>query len=338
MTLIDATGTIHRPGGTPAGGQFAGHVRTAPDGELTDELAGTHENPLARRFDSVEEKIRAMQDELADAVDGLADDEMWNRYLDTMALFHNYSFQNQMLIGIQRPDATRVAGFQTWKKAGRSVRKGEKGISILAPRLVNAEDDNGQVLLDESGRPKKRFVGVTSATVFDVAQTDGEDLPTAHVPLTEEPPAGFSDDLTAAIIAQGFTVSFEAIPGGAYGYTSKAGGVKRVVIDEKLSEGERATTLAHELGHIMCGHLEEERDGEYHTGHGGKRGEMEVEAESFAYTLARINGMKTHKRNASEYVAGWQRHEPEAIRKVGDTLSRAVKAAMTGSAWRNAAA
>jgi len=328
---IDQAGNRHRGAGAPDGGQFAGKQNAAPTGTLE---APAHENPLARRFGTVEEKVKAMQEELAAAVDGLADDENWNRWLDTMSRFHHYSFQNQLLISLQRPGATRVAGFKTWLNVGRAVRKGEKGISILAPRMINARDTNGDPIVDDNGKPMKKVIGFTSATVFDVSQTDGEDLPTIYDDLSEEPPDGYIEDLTAAIEKQGYTVSYEDIAGSAKGYTTAEGG-KRVVIDATLSPGSKATTLAHELGHIMCGHMDPSRSGDYHTGHGGKRGEMEVEAESFAYTISRINGMQTHQRNASEYVASWQRIEPDAVRKIGETLSRAVKATMTSSKWRN---
>lgn len=332
MTTVDSSGNIHRGAGAPGAGEFTGRIPASPAGTLVEP---SHQNPLERRFDTVEEKVRAMQAELTAAVDGLSEDENWGRWLDTICQFHSYSFQNQLLIALQKPEATRVAGFKTWLRLKRPVQKGEKGISILAPRLITKRDEAGANVLDENGRPMKQIVGFTSATVFDISQTSGEDLPTIYRDLSEEPPEGLIDDLTTAIEAQGYSVSFEEIDGGAKGYTTAAGS-KRVVIDARQSAGSRATTLAHELGHIMCGHMDPDRKGDYHVGHGGKRGEMEVEAESFAYTLARINGMETHQRNASEYVASWQQHEPDAIRKVGETLSRAIKATMTSNTWRNA--
>ncbi|MFV0375594.1 ArdC-like ssDNA-binding domain-containing protein [Microbacterium sp.] len=331
-TTIDVQGKFHRGSG-PGGGQYTGKTNRAPAGGL--EETPTH--PLAGSFDTVAEKVKAMQEELAVAVEQLADDENWRAYLDTMSRFHRYSFQNQLLIAVQRPDATRVAGFKTWLRLKKPVRKGEKGIAILAPRLVNATDDNGNRVTDDAGRPVKRVAGFTSATVFDVSQTDGDPLPEAFVDLTEEPPEGYIDDLTAAIEQQGYTVRYLDMLDEGKGYTTVGEGRKIVAVERSLTPGSRATVLAHELGHIMCGHTDPDRHGEYHTGHGGKRGVMEVEAESFAYTLSKINGMRTHQRNASEYVAAWQRHEPDAIRKIGETLSKAVKATMTGSSWRNAA-
>lgn len=327
-TFVEAE---HPRGQAGNSGQFRDKERTAPGEDLTDSPA-----PVTfTGYDSVQEKVEAMRSELEGAVERLADDEEWKRHLDVMARFHQYSFGNQLLIAIQRPDATRLAGFKTWKAVGRSVRKGEKGISILAPRVVNAKDDNGQPKKDEDGRPVRTVVGFTSASIFDLSQTEGEDLPVIEQSLSETPPAGFQDDLETAITAEGFTVSYEQIPGSAQGFTDPK--TKRVVIDQQLGEADRAVTLAHELGHIMCGHATEDGDEDgrtYTTSHGGKRGEMEVEAESFAYVLAKLNGMQTHQKAASTYVAGWQRHEPDAIRKVGERLSKAFKRTMTHP-WRN---
>lgn len=333
MAIIDNAGNHHHGKGTPDGGKFATKSNNAPTSVLEEPA-----NPLARRFDTLDEKITAMQAEIETAVDSLRDDEQWRRHLDMMSTFHTYSFSNQMLIAIQRPDATHVAGFQAWKKLGKPVNKGEKGISILAPKVVKKRDKNGDEILDDNGKPQKVVVGFTSATVFDVAQTGGDPLPDVDTSmnLSEDPPEGYTDDLEDAIRSQGYEVRYEKIPGGAYGYTRSSNGTKVVVIDEDSTVGTRATTLAHELGHIMCGHMEEDRKGEYHTGHGGKRGSMEVEAESFAYTLSRINGMQTHIEPASKYIAGWETQEPESLQKIGDTLAKAVKTTMKSNAWRNA--
>lgn len=309
-------------------GRFVDKVNDAPTGEL----APAHVNPLAQRFDTLEEKIEAMKDELAAGVADLAEDENWKRHLDVMSKFHQYSFQNQILISIQRPGATRVAGFKVWKGLGRSVMKGEKGIAILAPRVINRRNkETGEPELDEHGKPKRAVVGFTSATVFDVSQTDGEPLPEVYQELSEDPPAGFVEDLEKAIVANGYQVVYEETGSAALGFTSPSS--KRVVIDPDLSPGTRATTLAHELGHIECGHLD--RLEEYHTGHGGCRGEMEVQAESFSYVLAKMNGMRTNLKPASEYVASWQQTDKDALRKVGDTLQKAIKGAVGRVSWQN---
>lgn len=128
-TFVEAE---HPRGQAGNSGQFRDKERTAPGGEdLTDSPAP----PVTfTGYDSVQEKVEAMRAELEVAVERLADDEEWRRYLDVMARFHQYSFGNQLLIAIQRPDATRLAGFKTWKAVGRSVRKGRRGGSRSSPR------------------------------------------------------------------------------------------------------------------------------------------------------------------------------------------------------------
>lgn len=334
MGMIDGAGNHHHGKGAPYGGKFAAKNNSAPMSVLEGPV-----HPLAQRFDTLDEKIAAMQAEIASSVEDLRQDSEWQRYLHYQSMFHNYSFNNVMLIVSQRPDATRVAGLKTWNKMRRRIITGQKGISIFRPKNVKQKDKNGDDVLDDAGKPKTVCIGVSSTTVYDVSQTSGDPLPDVDMSmeLSEDPPDGYTDDLEAAIRAQGYDVRYEKIAGGAYGYTRSSHGTQVVVIDEGSGPGTRATTLAHELGHIMCGHLGDDRKGDYHTGHDGKRGSMEVEAESFAYTLSRINGMRTHIEPASKYIAGWQTQEPEALQKIGDTLAKAVKTTMKSNAWRSAA-
>jgi hypothetical protein len=128
------------------------------------------------------------RERLAQAVDALVSSDGWQAWLDSRARFHSYSLGNTMLIGFQRPDATLVAGYKTWQSMGRQVRKGEKGIAILAPIVCKVEDakdraqdhakdnanDSASDTRDDGGR---RVVAFRTVYVFDVAQTDGEDLP-----------------------------------------------------------------------------------------------------------------------------------------------------------------
>lgn len=122
------------------------------------------------------DKTEALLADLHAGVRNLTSSEEWQRYLDTAAKFHNYSANNQLLIHLQRPDATRVAGYRKWEEMDRQVRKGEHGIAILAPVLVRDHDDS-------CSKPKRgcrcpqKLVGYKTVYVFDVAQTDGEPLP-----------------------------------------------------------------------------------------------------------------------------------------------------------------
>lgn len=318
-------------------GEFTEKAHTEPEVTLGGSRRGTHFNTIEDR----DERIKVMQEELALAVEDLGSDEAWLQYLDTASRFHKYSLNNQILIWIQHPDATRVASFKTWKSLGRAPKKGEKGISIFAPMLVADKDESGNIRRDTNGNAMKKYVRSIPTTVFDISQTEGDDLPESEWQreFTEEPPEGYTDDLAAAITAHGYEVRFEDLSRESHrGYTRNSNGEKLVVIDSSTSPGTQATTLAHELGHIACGHLDEERKGEYHTGHGGRRGAMEMEAESFGYVLSRANGMETHIRGASEYVAGWATKSQEDLKATGDTVAKAVKATLSGSTWKNAGA
>lgn len=327
-------------------GQFTTVTKADADQSVTLTLDAPTEDdgaPWGRRFDSFEEKIAAYHAELEKGVEGLRDDAEFARYLDTMTLFHRYSPTNQLMIALQRPDATLVAGYNRWQDVGRQVKKGEKGIAIWAPktRWVAEADANGNEIRGADGKPVKKKVvaGYTVATVFDVEQTEGEELPEGARRLTTEPPAGYTEDLTRAIEARGFAVSYEPIPGGTNGYTT-ADGSKKVVIDSALSAGQRAKTLAHELGHIVLGHTD--RAGEYHTGHGGQRGAMEVGAEAFSYVLCRANGMDAAETGGYSYgyVGGWSggRGDTAVVKATADAVSKAVKDTLAAQPWTNLAA
>ncbi len=333
---MSATTRTRQPKGVPVGGQFATEARSEATGVALAPPAA--ETVFTKRYDTLDEKVQAFHDELEQQVSALADDENWQHYLNTMSRFHHYSMYNQLLIYLQRPDATRVAGYRKWEELDRHVMKGQKGISIFAPKMVRipVEDADGKPVKGPDGKPlkRKRVVGFTTATVFDVSQTDGEPLPEIDDELSETPPDGFTDDLEAAITEAGFTVSYEPTGSAADGYTSRQG--KRVVVDPALSPGRRAEVLAHELGHIKAGHLDELDD--YHTGHGGQRGRMELEAEAVAYAVCRANGMSTEVgKVASQYVDGWTRKDPELIKESATKVSTTVKGILSAGTWRNMA-
>lgn len=330
------------PKGVTTGGQFATEALAEATGTVL--TAEPPESVFTKRYETLDEKVEAFHAELEDQVAALADDEHWNAYLATMSKFHRYSMFNQLLIAAQpRVDengelcaATRVAGYRKWEEFGRHVKKGEKAIGIFAPKMVRITETDaaGKPVKDAKGKLVKnsRCVGFTTASVFDVSQTEGDPLPEVDRELTETPPEGFKEDLEAAITDAGFTVSYEPIAGGASGFTEPAG--KRVVVDSSLSPANTAQVLAHELGHIKAGHLE--RMDEYHTGHAGSRGVMEVEADSVSATLCRSQGMSADVvRASSYYVAGWSRDNPDAVKESAQKVSTTVKAILGSGTWRN---
>src|SRR3954466_13826446 len=190
------------------------------------------------------------RERLAEAVDALVSSDSWKSWLDSRAKFHTYSLGNTMLIAFQKPDASLVAGFKTWQSMGRHVRKGEKGIAILAPIVRKVKDADGETreVSDDSGR---RVVGFRTVYVFDVAQTDGDALPEAPVSL---PKGGRQEDymrLQDLAEKEGLSVTVEDLSGGTNGSVNRA--TKVVTLGKHLfqtgSPAARIKTLTHELAH-----------------------------------------------------------------------------------------
>jgi len=205
---------------------MSGH-RTRRQAGGTDRLAEAHEL-------------------LATAVEELTSGDDWARMLEVAGRFTRYSFGNVLLITMQRPHATRVAGYRTWQSLGRQVRKGERGIKILAPcRYVDA------IVTNEDGSEHKLYGvrGFTTATVFDLSQTDGDDLPdVGPTLLAGDGVAGLWDALAAQVAAQGYTLEHGDC-GGANGCTDHQ--ARTVRVRDDVSEAQATKTLAHELAHVV---------------------------------------------------------------------------------------
>lgn len=194
-------------------------------------------------------------------------------HLQAMARFHNYSFGNIMLIASQRPDATRVAGYRTWQKLGRQVRKGEKGILIIAPMVLRK--DNA-----EDAREEEAMLRFRAAYVFDVAQTEGEPLP--ELDDVQGNPSEYTPRLKALIAEQGITLSYADADelDGAHGVSRKGA----IVIRYGLPPADEFSTLAHELAHEML-----------HTDRGPNRPPRalrETEAEATAFVVCEAIGLQ----------------------------------------------
>jgi hypothetical protein len=220
--------------------------------------------------------------------------------LKTMARFHKYSWHNVCLISTQRPAATRVAGFHTWRTMGRFVRKGEKGIAILAPivgrREVESASDNARTV-----------VGFRAAYVFDVEQTEGEALPEPC--LASGDPGAKTALLKAAILAQG--IAFESVDdlGGALG-TSSGG---RIQLLTGLSPAVEFTTLVHEYAHELL-HRADDRP--------ASRDTRELEAEAVAFVVGGAVGLNTSE--ASRDYIFLNRGDREALAGSLDRIQRAA--------------
>src|SRR6476469_2334151 len=171
----------------------------------------------ARAAADREQRLAALHQQVTDQVIALVDGPAWRAWLATAAKFRTYSFHNTLLIALQRPDATAVAGYQVWQQLGRQVNKGEKGIVLLAPVLRRRQLDDDvetghQPDVDGAGAPepdRRRLVGFTSAYVWDISQTSGAELaaPVLPISLAGHAPAGLWDALATGLHKRGYTVS-----------------------------------------------------------------------------------------------------------------------------------
>lgn len=263
-------------------------------------------------------KVETMQADLAEAVAELTESGQWQRWLDHLASFHSYSFNNTMLILVQCPHASQVAGFKAWKAKGRQVRKGEKGIRIFGKpfRTVTETDE---ATCEETRRRVPMPPPVV--TVFDISQTDpieGIDQPAPPVEwLDGDDPADLYTRLSDWNTARGWTVEREQIPGNVNGYCT-IDGTRRIVVDADLTAAHAAKTMIHETAHAIM-----------HTDEHGKaldepdNATRELEAESVAYVLAGLHDLDTSDYSVG-YLASWSRGEADKIKATATRVQDAV--------------
>lgn len=208
-------------------------------------------------------------------------------YLNAMSRFHNYSLGNILEIARQRPDATRVAGFWTWKNLGRSVKKGEKGIRILAPIIGVRRKKDAEAEKDITKQNTAVLCGFRSTYVFDVSQTDGADLPDMH--QVSGDPGENSERLAAFVRSRGITLVYNANIAPALGMSY--GG--RIAILPGQSKAEEFSTLVHETAHELL-HKAERRTATTKSVH-------ETEAEAVAFVVGKAVGLVTGTASA-DYI------------------------------------
>lgn len=246
---------------------------------------------------------------LESGVEELFTSNRYQEFLKTMAKFHNYSFNNTMLIAMQRPDATLVTSYKNWQSMGRQVMKGEKGITIIAPapykKMKEKEvlDENQRPIMGTDGKPKTEQVEVTvphfkAVTVFDIAQTSGEPIQTLAPELLTAAVQDFDSFMQAIQKISPVPIRFDEIDGNANGYYHNAD--KEIVIKKGLSESQTLKTAIHETAHAKL------HDKEIMESLGVEKDRLtkEVEAESVAYCVCSSFGLDTSD-YSFPYIAGW---------------------------------
>ena len=285
------------------------------------------------------QQVREITDKLEQGIKELFESERFKEYLRTMSKFYNYSFNNTLLIAMQKPEATYVAGYTSWQRNfDRQVMKGEKGIKILAPAPYKAQEEREKIdpltqkpVIGADGKAVTETVEVLRpafkvVSVFDVSQTDGKELPDIIVDelkCTVENYEAFFDALKQE---SPVPISFEDIPGGAKGFFSPV--ESRIAIQEGMSEIQTVKTAIHEIAHAKLHAVkpdekaapEDKKD--RHT--------KEVEAESVAYTVCQRYGIETSDYSFG-YIAGWSSgKETKELKSSLDTIRKTAAEMIEG--------
>ena len=245
--------------------------------------------------------LESMHAQLVERVSSLDSSQEWGAWLRFANSFHQYSFNNTVLIWAQKPEATMVAGYRAWQAKGRQVRRGEAAIRVLGPVTARQPrlDDHGRRVTGEDGKPVQevRVVGVKPVSVFDVSQTDGDPLPEPPQAqmLTGQAPAGLWDALQTFVESRDYTVSRGDCPDGANGATMFD--QRQVLVRADVDDAQAVKTLAHEAGHVLM-HPPEQREPF------ACRGIVEVEAESVAFMVTAAHGLDSSQYTFN-YLTGW---------------------------------
>ena len=292
---------------------------------------------------SEKQKVKEITDKLEAGLKELFESEKYKSYLSTMSKFHNYSFNNTLLIAMQKPEATLVAGYQAWQKNfERHVNKGEKAIRILAPAPYKIKEERdkldpvtGEMMFDENGMPQKEETEVTipafrAVSVFDVSQTDGKPIPELEVNELLSTVEGYEDFVQALMNISPVPIAFEDIPGDSKGYFSTA--EKRIAVQENMSESQTLKTMVHEVAHSRLHDKEVNQSMDIPV---KDRNTKEVEAESVAFTVCQHFGIDTSDYSFG-YIAGWSsgrnmkelKSSLDTIRKTASELITGIEGAM----------
>ena len=285
------------------------------------------------------QQVREITDKLEQGIKELFESERFKEYLRTMSKFYNYSFNNTLLIAMQKPEATYVAGYTSWQRNfDRQVMKGEKGIKILAPAPYKAQEEREKIdpltqkpVIGADGKAVTETVEVLRpafkvVSVFDVSQTDGKELPDIIVDELKGTVENYEAFFDALKQESPVPISFEDIPGGAKGFFSPV--ESRIAIQEGMSEIQTVKTAIHEIAHAKLHAVkpdekaapEDKKD--RHT--------KEVEAESVAYTVCQRYGIETSDYSFG-YIAGWSSgKETKELKGSLDTIRKTAAEMIEG--------
>ena len=270
--------------------------------------------PIVLTSEKPAEKLKEITDRLEQGIAELFDSERYKEYLKVMSKFHNYSFRNTVLIAMQKPDASLVAGFSAWKNNfERNVMKGQKGIKISAPSPYKIKQEMQKIdphtqkpVIGKDGKPVTEEKEVTIpaykvVSVFDVSQTEGKELPDIAVDELTGDVDRYKDFFAALEKTSPVPIAFENIEGGSHGYYHLED--KRIAINEGMSELQTLKTAIHEIAHAKLHDIDLNAPKDEQQPHVDRR-TREVEAESVAYTVCQHYGLDTSDYSFG-YVAGW---------------------------------
>ncbi len=281
------------------------------------------------------DRVKEITDQLEAGIAELFESDQYKQWLTTMSRFHDYSLNNTILIAMQKPDATLVAGYTAWKKQfGRQVNKGEKGIRILAPTPykqkveVDKKDPNtGEILKNPDGTNQKEIKEILHpafkvVNVFDVSQTDGREIPSLGVNELTGDVAEFEMFFEALKRTCPVPMEFEEINGKAKGYYHQT--ECRIAIQKDMSQIQTVKTAIHEMAHQKLHAIDPTKKKSDQELEELTRNGKEVEAESVAYTVCRHYGIDTSDYSFS-YIAGWsQGKETPELKASLNTIRKAA--------------